>query len=116
MPGKTPAEKEEILKAEQLRIGYKSRKKTDIIASGISFTALKGELTAIIGANGMGKTTLLRTLARILPAISGNITLHRKPLGKFSASALAREVGLVLTGHHPSGNLTVNEIIALGRH
>ncbi|RAV30376.1 ABC transporter ATP-binding protein [Sinomicrobium soli] len=116
MSGKTPVEKEEVLRAEQLRIGYKSRRKTDIIASGISFAALKGELTAIIGANGMGKTTLLRTLARILPAISGNITLHRKPLGKFSASGLAREIGLVLTGHHPSGNLTVNEIIALGRH
>ncbi|WP_461532748.1 ABC transporter ATP-binding protein [Sinomicrobium sp.] len=116
MPDKAPTEQATVLQAEQLSIGYKSRKKTTVIASDISFTARKGELIAIVGANGMGKTTLLRTLARILPGISGELYLHQKPLKTYSATALAREIALVLTGHHPSGNLTVNEVVALGRH
>jgi iron complex transport system ATP-binding protein len=69
----------------------------------------------LVGANGIGKSTLLRTLAKIQPALSGEILLQQKPLLSYSNGALAKEISLVLTEQIPSKNLTVSELIALGR-
>lgn len=74
-----------------------------------------GELVGIVGANGIGKSTLLRTLSKIQPALSGSIKLNKKELNKHQSTELACELSLVLTEKIPSKNITVPELIALGR-
>ncbi len=111
----TSETKSVVLRAEELSIGYKSGKQVSEIARNISFNLNRGELTGIIGANGIGKSTLLRTLSGIQPVLSGTVILEQKSLNKYTHTELAREISLVLTEQPPSKNLTVAETIALGR-
>ncbi len=98
-----------------LSIGYRHKKKEVVIASDLDFKVLKGQLTAIVGRNGIGKSTLLRTLARIQPALSGIIQIKGTPLTAYRNLAWAKITSLVLTEPIASKNLTVFELIALGR-
>ncbi len=87
-----------------------------VIEKNISFSLSTGELAAVTGPNGIGKSTLLRTLAGIQPALSGDIFLHKTRLEQYTSSGLASKLSLVLTEQPPSRNLTVGEVVALGRH
>lgn len=78
--------------------------------------AEKGAFIGIVGANGTGKSTLIRTLAGLQPALSGKISIEGKPLSRYTPSALASVLSLVLTEPVPVKNLRVAEVIALGRH
>ena len=104
-----------VLEVKNLTIGYKTKKNTVVISENIDFNLLEGELIGIVGANGIGKSTLLRTLSKIQPQLSGNIYLNKKELSQYQSLELAAELSLVLTEQIPSKNLTVQEIIALGR-
>jgi iron complex transport system ATP-binding protein len=76
---------------------------------------VKGELAAIVGVNGIGKSTLLRTLGNVQPKLSGNIILNKLPLEQHTLAQLAAEISVVLTEPIASKNLTVLELISLGR-
>ena len=104
-----------ILKTENLSIGYTSKKKVTTIASHINIELKKGELIGLVGANGIGKSTLLRTLTHVQPKIKGRITLNDTALEAYTNIHLAKVLSLVLTEHLASKNLTVFELIALGR-
>ena len=105
-----------ILKAEQLSIGYKTKKAETIIASNINFELQKGQLIGLVGANGIGKSTLLRTLIKVQPALSGRVFLNDKDLKTTSTLELAKHLSIVLTEPLMSKNLSVFELVALGRH
>lgn len=105
-----------ILKAENLSIGYKTKKKETAIASNINFELQKGQLVGLVGANGIGKSTLLRTLIKVQPELSGYISINNKDLKSTSAKELATQLSIVLTEQLTSKNLTVFELVALGRH
>lgn len=68
-----------------------------------------------MGINGIGKSTLLRTLGRVQPALSGTILLNGIPLERYSNLKLASEISVVLTEGIASKNLTVSELVSLGR-
>ncbi|WP_323787940.1 ABC transporter ATP-binding protein [Psychroserpens sp.] len=104
-----------ILKTENLAIGYTSKKGTSVIANSINIELNQGELIGLVGANGIGKSTLLRTLTSIQQPLDGNILLNDKPLLNYSAIDLAKTMSLVLTEQLMSKNLSVFELIALGR-
>lgn len=104
-----------ILKTENLSIGYTSPKQVNCIAADIHLTLKKGKLIALIGANGIGKSTLLRTITGIQKPLSGCLFLNEKPLNQIEPLALAQQMSLVLTEKLPPSNLTVYELIALGR-
>lgn len=108
-------EKNTALSIANLNIGYKSKKQEIVIAKHISFSLMKGELAAIIGINGIGKSTLLRTIAAIQPKLAGEITIENESLNSYTSLALALKMSLVLTETIASKNLTVIELIALGR-
>ncbi|MBT8296702.1 MAG: ABC transporter ATP-binding protein [Maribacter sp.] len=103
------------LEAVDLCIGYKSKKETTVIADHLSFALQQGEFMAIVGVNGIGKSTLLRTLGKVQPKLSGSIVLNNRNIKSYSAMHLASELSLVLTESLASKNLTVLELITLGR-
>jgi iron complex transport system ATP-binding protein len=103
------------LKTKELSIGYKSKKKGVIIASNINIELKQGELVGLIGANGIGKSTLLRTLTNVQPSLSGDIFINSKSLSQFNNIDLAKTLSLVLTEQIASKNLSVFELVALGR-
>ncbi len=106
-----------ILSVEDLTIGYRNgRKPTTVIHSGLQLSLYRGELTTLLGANGVGKSTLLRTLAGVQPPLSGLVTLDGKPITSYNATQLSRQIALVLTDKTVSGGLTVHQLVALGRH
>ena len=82
---------------KNLIIGYRSKHRLRAIASPVHASLQAGELTCLIGANGVGKSTLLRTLAGFQPALDGEILIQDKSLSDFSAQELAREISIVLT-------------------
>ena len=104
-----------ILKTENLSIGYSSKNANTIVSKDINIDIQKGELVGLVGANGIGKSTLLRTLTTVQPKISGTILLNNKALETYSSIDLATSLSLVLTETIASKNLTVFELVALGR-
>lgn len=104
-----------ILKTTNLSIGYKTKKKDTVIVSNINIQLKKGELIGLVGANGIGKSTLLRTLTNVQPKLEGTVLINDRPLETISDLELAHALSLVLTETIPSKNLTVFELVALGR-
>ena len=104
-----------ILSASNLSIGYATKKEKIVIASNINLNLQAGKLISLVGANGIGKSTLLRTLCGIQKPISGTVSLNEKHIQSFEPLALAQNLSLVLTEKLPPSNLTVFELIALGR-
>lgn len=108
-------EKNYILQTKNLSIGYATKSETISIAKNINLGLEKGKLIALIGENGIGKSTLLKTMTGIIPPLNGEITLLNKPLQSYKPLNLAQELSIVLTEKLPPSNLTIYEIVALGR-
>jgi iron complex transport system ATP-binding protein len=107
--------KNNILSASNISIGYSNKKETTVVASHVNLSLEKGKLTALIGANGIGKSTLLRTLIGIQSPLSGKVFLKEKDIHSLDNLTLAQHLSVVLTDKLPPSNLTVFELIALGR-
>jgi iron complex transport system ATP-binding protein len=106
---------EETIRLDNLTIGYRDKKSVKTVAAGISATIRQGELTCLLGANGVGKSTLLRTLSAFQPKLSGSIYICGRELGDYSDSERSRLIGVVLTEKPSVQNMTVRELVALGR-
>jgi iron complex transport system ATP-binding protein len=104
-----------VLHTENLSIGYHKKHGDITVASGIGLSFEKGKLISLIGPNGIGKSTLLRTLTGIQKPLSGVVLLNEKKIADYRPSELAQQLSLVLTEKLPPSNLTVFELIALGR-
>lgn len=104
-----------ILVTSNLSIGYSSKNSKTVIAEGLNLHLETGKLIALIGANGIGKSTLLRTLTGIQKPLVGEVLLKDKNIHQFSSVDLAQNLSVVLTEKLPPSNLTVYELVALGR-
>jgi iron complex transport system ATP-binding protein len=100
-----------MLATSSLSCGYRGRP----VFSGVSITLRPGELFAILGRNGVGKTTLLKALARLLRPISGVVTLDGKDVWSRSRSEVAQAVAFTSQVLAPDWPFTVHEFVALGR-
>ena len=100
---------------KNLTIGYRSKHQLRAVASSIHASLQEDKLTCLIGANGVGKSTLLRTLSGFQPPLDGEILIQDKPLSDYSARELAQEIGVVLTTRMDTPQLSVREIIGIGR-
>lgn len=107
----TPEPSECILQTRNLSIGYESK----LILSGLNLCVKKGEQLALIGANGIGKSTLLRTLTGLQPALSGDILLHKLPLQNYSVRERAKIISYVAAAPVRHRYMTVEELVRLGR-
>lgn len=104
-----------IVFTNQLSIGYSSKKEVNCIAQNLNLELQTGKLISLIGANGIGKSTLLRTLTGIQKPLSGTVVLNGKEIQNYTPIELAQNLSLVLTEKLPPSNLTVFELVALGR-
>lgn len=104
-----------VLRTKDLSIGYKSKRSQIIVASHINIDLHRGELIGLVGANGIGKSTLLRSLTGVQQKLSGEILIHEKALSSYNALDLARTLSVVLTESIASKNLSVYDLVALGR-
>jgi iron complex transport system ATP-binding protein len=107
--------KSSILETHDLAIGYHSRMKKTSIVEGLNLRLWPGQLTCLIGPNGTGKSTLLRTLAGLQKPVKGSVMLTGESLSHFTPEQLARKIGIVLTDAPHPGDLSVNQVVELGR-
>jgi len=99
------------LRTERLGAGYESRRVVQEVS--VSFPA--GKVSAIVGPNACGKSTLLRALARLLPA-EGQVWLNERPIRERGARQLARELGLLAQEAPVPSGVLVEELVASGRY
>ncbi|WP_298395036.1 ABC transporter ATP-binding protein [Flavobacterium sp.] len=104
-----------ILSTSNLSIGYVTKKENNVIASNLNLNLKSGKLISLVGPNGVGKSTLLRTITGIQKPLLGTIILNQKEIQNYKPLELAQNLSLVLTEKLPTSNLTVFELIALGR-
>lgn len=105
-----------ILKLDSLEIGYTSGWKKKVLLSPLTATASKGEMISVIGMNGIGKSTLLRTLSGIQKALGGTVFYGKKEIREFTPAGLARIAGYISTESIKIGNMTVYDLVSLGRY
>lgn len=108
-------QREETIRLDGLSIGYTAKHSVKVVAEGISETINSCELTCLIGENGAGKSTLLRTLSGFLPPLSGEIHIMGKTLKSYRETELAKVIGVVLTEKSNVQNMTVEELVGMGR-
>jgi iron complex transport system ATP-binding protein len=99
-----------ILSVEELRFFYRNRE----VLREVAFSIGEGEIVAILGPNGVGKTTLLKCLNRILKPKGGTVYLDGEDLHRFSLIEIARRVGYV-PQRVETGRLTAFDAVLLGR-
>ena len=107
--------REETIRVLDLETGYHSKKGITVITRGISASLYSGELTCLIGPNGAGKSTLLKTLSAFLPPLKGEIFIEHKRLGEYSDAELSKVIGVVLTEKLSLNNMSVEELVEMGR-
>ncbi len=105
-----------ILKTEGLSIGYQGRKLVRKVAKDLELELRPGRFVCLLGPNGTGKSTLIRTLGGLHPSIAGQVLLNDTPIQAMEPRDRAKLVSLVLTEMLPGGIFTVYSMVALGRH
>jgi branched-chain amino acid transport system ATP-binding protein len=102
-----------LLEVEELVTGYGELR----IVRGVSFTLAHDEILAVVGANGVGKTTLLNALVGQLPIVSGRVLLDGVPVSGQSSHRLVRGgIALVPEGRRVFASLTVEDNLLVGAH
>ena len=108
---RTVQEPEEGLRADRVSLGIGGR----LVLDGVTLDPRPGETVGLLGPNGSGKSTLLRLLAGVLGPSAGLVTLDGRPLNRAGRRAVARRVATVQQHAHTQTELTVREVVALGR-
>ena len=103
------------IQIRSLSTGYRGKNNVTVVAHDINATIYGGELTCLLGPNGAGKSTLLRTLSAFLPPVSGDIIIMGRNLHDYSDKELAKVIGVVLTEKTDLRNMTVEDLVGLGR-
>ena len=106
---------QETIRIHNLTIGYYQKDNVHVVANHINATIQSGELTCLLGANGVGKSTLLRTLSGFQPKLSGEIFIQDKEIKSYADKELATVISVVLTDKCDIYNMTALELIGLGR-
>lgn len=100
-----------MLELRNLSCGYGRRP----LLEAVSVALQGGELLCLLGPNGVGKTTLFKTILGLLPALGGEIRLDGRSAARWSRRDFARRVGYVPQTHAPPFPFTVRDVVAMGR-
>ncbi len=108
--------KDSIIRTRDLSIGYLRKKAEYPVQTSLNLNVYQGEMVCLIGPNGCGKSTLLRTLSGLQPALKGDIYIREVLLQKQSLKEKAKLIALVLTDRVEVNNLTVYDLVGMGRN
>ena len=107
--------RQDTIHINDLSIGYRTKNDTKLVASHIQARIYSGELTCLLGANGVGKSTLLRTLSAFQPKLGGEIAVLGRDMDSYSDKELSTTIGVVLTEKCDIRNMSVRELVEMGR-
>ncbi|WP_449394873.1 ABC transporter ATP-binding protein [Devosia riboflavina] len=105
-----------LLETHDLTVGYRSRGQTRAVLRDINVQVAPGGLVCLLGVNGIGKSTLMRTLARMEPALAGSVEINGTDITRMSQYDLARHVAVVLTERVAIGSMPAFKLVELGRY
>src|SRR6266542_4377048 len=100
-----------IIQTEQLTVGYKTGSQSKAIMCLPDISVYGSELIGIIGQNGIGKSTLLRTIARLQQPLSGTISLYGQPIERYTLNEYAQKVSFVSTEIIKLNHCTVRQLV-----
>lgn len=103
------------LEGKDLTLGYFQQKVKKEILTGLDFQLFAGELTCLLGPNGVGKSTLIKAILGQIKPRKGKIVIDNQPIENFGVEELAKRISVVLTDPVFPGNMTVGQLVALGR-
>ncbi len=103
------------IELRNLSIGYNERRSQKVVGSNLNAEVLSGELTCLLGANGVGKSTLLRTLTANQSPLGGEILYGGRDHRDYSARELSALISIVLTERVEIRNMGVEELVGMGR-
>jgi iron complex transport system ATP-binding protein len=104
------------IQTRDLAVGYSRRSARCPILQNLNLSVKQGELVCLLGPNGIGKSTLLRTISKLQPALAGSIELDGTDLQHLSPIDIARRMGIVLTDRIDIGALSGRRVVELGRY
>lgn len=105
------------LEGRDLRVGYRrGRRARAVVLDDVSLTLAAGEFACLVGPNGTGKSTLLRTCSGLQPPLGGQVLLGGRDLRGLARLEVARRVAAVLTDRHDTGRLNARDLVGLGRY
>lgn len=104
-----------MINLENLEIGYTTKRHTISVFKEINAQFNPGDLIGLMGDNGIGKSTLLKTITGNLDPLHGKVTLFNKNILNYTAQELSRQLSIVITERLGGFNLTVWDIVASGR-
>ncbi|CFX84286.1 ABC transporter-like [Syntrophomonas zehnderi OL-4] len=99
------------LKLDNLSCGYGQRK----VLENISLEINGGEVIGLLGANGCGKTTLIKSILGLLPTQGGEVLLDGKNIKRWTSAQIARVVGYIPQMHTPPFPFEVLDVVLMGR-
>ncbi|MBR6141041.1 MAG: ABC transporter ATP-binding protein [Bacteroidaceae bacterium] len=100
-----------MIELQHLTVGYGDK----AVLSDISQTLKAGQMVCLLGANGVGKSTILRTLAGFLPPLSGKVLINGRDLPSLSISERSKAVSVVLTERVEVPYMKVTDLVGMGR-
>ncbi|MFZ9188832.1 MAG: ABC transporter ATP-binding protein [Algoriphagus sp.] len=98
-----------------LQLGYSQEGVRKPLLENLNFQLVGGELTCLLGPNGVGKSTLIKAILGEISPWEGQLLLEQKTLSSYSIQDRAKHISVVLTDPIYPGNLTVGQLVALGR-
>lgn len=106
---------ENIISLKNAALGYTKSGSEVTILHGIDLDFTQGDFVAIVGINGTGKSTLLKSLCGLLPLLSGQLTIDGKDISALELATLAKKISVVLTDKIGGFNLTAFDVVAAGQ-
>lgn len=108
-------QKTNFISLQNLSIGYKKAGGNISILKNIRLDFVAGDFIGVVGLNGIGKSTLLKTISGLLPPLAGDVVIDSKSVSDYALRELAKKVAIVLTEKIGGFNLTAFDAVAAGQ-
>lgn len=100
-----------IIQTENLTVGYNKK----LVVENVNIGLEEGQIMAVIGPNGSGKTTILKSICRLIPEISGSVSIEGKPFDSYSSNEIAKLMAVVFTDQTIKETISCHDVVAMGR-